>query len=251
MANSQKKLTNKTTKQVEEQLTKYYSKTAKQVIKDFENTYEKLLNAMEDGKQPTPANLYKLDKYWQAQAQARIQLEKLGEKQIVEFTRAFESNFFDIYNSIALKGGKTFNSLDTATVNQMINQIWCADGKNWSSRVWGNTNKLLEELNEGLIHCVAAGKKTTDLKNILQDRFDVSYSRADAIVRTELAHIQTQAAVKRYEDYGVQQVEVWADADERRCEICGKLHKTKYPVGSQIPIPAHTNCRCCILPVVE
>ena len=136
-------------------------------------------------------------------------------------------------------------------IQEMINQIWCADGKSWSERIWENAERLAETLNEQLIHCVATGKKTTDLKNLLQERFGVSYSRADALVRTEIAHIQTQAAQKRYEDYGIQEVEIWADEDERRCEVCGELHRKKYPMGAQVPIPAHPRCRCCIIPVVD
>ena len=109
----------------------------------------------------------------------------------------------------------------------------------------------METLNEELINCVATGKKPSELKRRLQERFNVSYHQADTIVRTETAHIQTEAAKKRYEDYGIQMVEVLADKDERRCEICGKLHQKRYPVGAQMPIPAHPNCRCCIIPVVE
>ena len=126
-----------------------------------------------------------------------------------------------------------------------------ADGKSFSQRVWDNVNNLVDTLNEGLVHSVITGKKTTQLKKILQERFAVSYSRADSIVRTEMSHIQNQAARKRYEDYGIKEVQVWADEDERRCEVCGKLHKKKYPIGSQIPVPAHPRCRCSIIPVVE
>lgn len=132
----------------------------------------------------------------------------------------------------------------------MINQIWCADGKSWSSRIWTNTDKLQQALNDNLIECVVGGKKTTQLKEMLQKDFNVSYNRADSIVRTEMAHIQTQAAQQRYKDSGIQQVEIWADKDERRCDVCGKLHKTKYPVNGAIPLPAHPRCRCCIIPVI-
>jgi hypothetical protein len=66
-----------------------------------------------------------------------------------------------------------------------------------------------------------------------------------------MAHIQTQAAKQRYSDAGVLEVEVWADYDERRCDVCGKLHKTKHPINGTMPIPAHPRCRCCILPVVD
>lgn len=251
MAESQAALTNKTTKEIEKQVAKYYEDTFNRVIADFEATYNKILSAVEDGKEPTPADLYKLDKYWQLQAQTSKELEKLGNKKIALLSKEFEKNWLDIYNSIALQGGATYNTLDTSAVQQMINQIWCADGKSWSARIWEDTQELAATLNEGLIHCVASGKTTRELKNILQERFNVSYSRADALARTELAHIQTQAARQRYLDAGVQQVEIWADKDERRCEICGKLHKKRYPIGAQVPIPAHPRCRCCIVPVVE
>ena len=45
-------------------LSKYYSTAAKTVVAEFERTYLKVLNAVEDGRAPTPADLYKLDTYW-------------------------------------------------------------------------------------------------------------------------------------------------------------------------------------------
>ena len=248
---AQTRITNKSIKQIEAQLAKYYANTMNKVIADFESTHSKLMAAVEADEPPTPADLYKLDKYWHLQAQTRIELEKLGKKKIALLSKEFELNWFEIYHSIDIDGSAIYNTLDTATVQQMLAQIWCADGKSWSERIWEDTNELLTTLNEGLIHTVAAGKKTTDLKNMLQERFNVSYSRADALVRTELAHIQTQAAEQRYKDYGIKQVEIWADKDERRCDICGKLHQKKYYIGEKVPIPAHPRCRCCIVPVVD
>ena len=250
-ARNQTKLTNKTIKQVEKQMRKYYSASMKKTIADFEATYNKLLTTVAEGREPTPADLYKLDKYWQMQGQMRAELRKLGEKQVVALSKAFEENFFEIYYSIAVPGMEAFNTIDISMVQQLINHIWVADGKSWSQRIWENTELLAATLNEELINCVVGGKKTTELKNILQERFGVSYGRADALVRTELAHIQTKAAEQRYKDYGVQQVEIWADEDERRCEVCGKLHQTKYAVGAPVPIPAHPRCRCCIVPVID
>lgn len=85
---------------------------------------------------------------------------------------------------------------------------------------------------------------------LMQD-FNVSFNNADTIVRTEMAHIQTQAAIQRYKDYGITEVEILADKDERQCEVCGKLHKKRYPTGANVPIPAHPRCRCSVIPVVE
>lgn len=248
---AQEELTNKNEKEVRKQLTKYYKKSTETVIGQFEKTYDKLLLSMAEGREPTPADLYKLDTYWQMQGQLRQELRNLGEKQVATMSKMFELQYFDIYYAIAIPGEEMFTQIDSAAVQQLINQIWCADGKSWSERIWTNTDLLQEALNENLIACVATGKKTSELKALLQDQFNVSYNRADALVRTEMAHIQTQAAQKRYEDYGIQMVEVWASKDERRCEVCGKLHKKRYPIGAAMPIPAHPRCRCTVIPVVE
>ena len=65
MLTTQNKLTEKTTKETEEQLIKYYGRSMKKIIKQFEETYNNVILSVEDGKEPTPADLYKLDKYWQ------------------------------------------------------------------------------------------------------------------------------------------------------------------------------------------
>lgn len=250
LADSQKRLTDKNIAAINKQLRKYYGSSMERVIRDFERTYDKLLLSVEEGREPTPADLYKLDRYWQMQAQLRYELQRLGDRQILALSKIFETNFFEVYYSIGIEGAAAFTTIDKAAATQMINSIWCADGKNWSQRIWDNTNKLQQALNDKLIDCVVTGKKTTELKKVLQEQFGVSYSRADALVRTEMAHIQTQAAKQRYTDYGIQEIEIWVDEDERTCPVCSKLEGKKYPVGAAVPLPAHPRCRCSIIPVI-
>lgn len=258
MAKAQEKISSQSEKAIQKQLTKYYGSTMKKVIEEFEATYNKLLATVEEGREPTPADLYKLDKYWQLQAQAREELEKLGAKQIALLSKEFEANWFEIYYSIDIQGAKAFSTIDKAMVTQMINQVWVADGKNWSQRIWTNNSKLLETLNEGLIHIVASGKKTTDLKNLLQERFNVSYSRANTLVRTELAHIQTVAAKQRYQDYGLTEYEILGNEDDTcgsHSPDCHKMDGKKFQysemaIGVNAP-PFHPNCKCSIIPVVD
>lgn len=250
LARAQDAITQKNLKQIEKQLAKYYATTAKKVIKDFENTYNKVLKAVEEGKQITPADLYKLDSYWRMQGQLRQELQKLGEKQVVALTKTFELNFFEVYYSLTIEGMEAFSTIDSAMAQQMINSIWVADNKTYSQRIWENTERLMETLNEELINIVVAGKKTTDLKNKLQERFGVSYRRADMLARTELCHIQTEAAKQRYKDYGIEYVEVLVDEDARTCDLCKELIGKKFPVNGVMPLPVHPNERCCLVPVI-
>ena len=251
MAKAQDALTKKNEKKIEKQLAKYYTSAAKQIIADFEAVYDKILTQKAEGKEITPADLYKLESYWAMQGALCQELRKLGEKEISLLNKYLETNFFNIYYSINIEGKKAFNTINAEGAQALINSIWVADGKSFSQRVWDNTDKLLETLNEQLLHCIITGKKTTQLKQVLQERFGVSYNNADTIARTELAHVQTIAAQERYKSYGISEVQVWADADERRCSECGKLHRKIYPAGASVPIPAHPRCRCTILPVIK
>lgn len=244
------KIEGKTIKEINKQLQRYYGKASERVIRDFESTYNKLLATIEEGKEPTPADLYKLDKYWQAQAQMRKELQKLGDRQISTLSKAFEVNFFEVYYSIALPGQPLFNTIEKDAVFQLINGIWVADGKTWSQRVWDNTERLAQTLNDELINIIATGKKDSELKRVLQERFGVSYHRAETLVRTEVAHIQTEAAKQRYTDYGVEYVEVLVDPDDRTCELCKALQGKRWKTTETPPLPVHPNERCCLVPVI-
>lgn len=248
---AQTTLLNKSRREIDKRLKKYYVRLSKQLIKEYENLYDQILLKKANGEEVSPATLYQLDKFWSLQAQVRQKLNKFGAFQQSLLSKVFEVFYQASYHSLSIKGLESFKTLDEGAVKQVIESIWAADGKSWSSRIWTNTALLQQTLEDGLVECVAAGKKTSQLKQVLQNRFGVSYNRADVLVRTELAHIQTEAAKQRYNDYGIAQVEIWADKDERRCDVCGKLHQKKYPVGAPVPIPAHPRCRCCIVPVVE
>lgn len=245
------RISKKSTRKIEKQLKKYYRTAMEQTIEDFESTYNKLLTTIEDGRDPTPADLYKLDKYWKMQGQLKQRLQVLGDKQAKILSKEFETNFFEIYYSFAKESLPFFSTIDERGAQQIINSVWAADGKSWSTRIWNNTSKLADTLNEKLVDCVISGRPTSELKKALMERFNVSYNNADMLARTELAHIQNQAAKKRYEDAGVAKVQFWASEDERTCEVCGKSHTKTFDVHSAPQVPLHPNCRCTLIPVID
>lgn len=250
-AKIQQALADKSIEEIDQQLIRYYSRSAQKVMKNFELTYLKICEDVRKGHNPTPADLYKLDKYWQMQGQLQKELNKLGNYQSNLFFKRFTDTYINIYKAISIPGQQHYTDIDRKLAEQMINDIWCADGKNWSQRIWQNTSNLQQKLNDCLIDCVVTGKKSSELVVMLRDTFEVSYKQANRLVRTEVAHIQTNAAQKRYIEYGIKEVEVLADEDELRCEVCAGLHQKRFPAFGKMPVPAHANCRCCIIPVVE
>lgn len=279
MLGAQDALQQKTVKQTEAQLAKYYKRTMKSVIAEFEALFDKLIATMEEGKEPTVADLYKLDKYWSMQGQLRNELQKLGEIEVALLSKKFEQQWLNTYkiteqNLLAYFNNraednpdleplvwppeKHFNTISTENAQQFINQVWCADGKAWSDRVWTNVEDLAQLLNDKLVECVITGKNSTQLKKELVRRFDVSFSRADTLIRTETAHITTQAATQRYKDYGLEKYEILGREEADGCghepdchDMDGEqFYYSEMVVGKNAP-PFHPNCRCAIIPVIE
>lgn len=248
-------ITQKTEKDIDKQLKKYYKKAMQNVISSFEATYDKLLSTMEAGREPTPADLYNLSKYWEMQGQLKYELQRLGNSEIKLLSEKFEHQWIDIYNSISLPSSSAFSTISTDTAKAMINSVWLSDGKTFSQRIWKNTEKLTETLNDKLIECVVTGKKTTELKKELQERFNVSYNQANTLVRTETANIQTTAAAQRYKDYGLTKYEfLGREEHDIGCD-CKKLNGKVFSyvemqTGKNAP-PLHPNCKCAIIPVIE
>lgn len=260
-AKTQERLTKKNVLQTEKQLAKYYASTMEKTVDSFINTYEKIFHNITEGKNVTPADLYKLDKYWKMQAQLEVELQRLGDKQSVLFLQRFRDQYLEVYQSLEIAGIDStsfFNTLDKRMAEEMIKQVWCADGKSWSERIWTNISRLKQTLNDELVACVVSGKTTRDLKQILQKRFKVSYSQANMIARTEMAHIQTQAAQQRYKDYGLEYYEILGNDDDtcgNHSIDCHKMDGKKFllsemQAGVNAP-PFHPNCKCCITPVIN
>lgn len=253
MLDAQKQVTDKGIDALNKQLRQYYKKVMQRTIDDFEAIYDKVLANAEEGKQITPADLYNLDKYYKIQAQLRDRLQQLGDKSCNAMSDAFQEEYKQIYTSL-IDGhisDTAWSTIDEQAAKQVAEQIWCSDGKSWSQRVWGNVDELQQTLNDSLIDCAIRGKKTTDLKKELMERFGVNYRRAETLVRTEMAHIETQSARDRYKKYGINKVQILADTDSRTCPICANLDGKTYDINDKMPIPVHPNCRCCIVPVID
>lgn len=247
-------IADRTAADLEKRLTKQYNNAMKQVIADFEATYDKLLATIEAGRDPTPADLYKLDRYWKMQAQLKHVLQELGDKQVEALSKAFEDEWHEVYDKMALPSDEAYATIATEP-QVVVNSVWAPDGKAFSQRVWDNVDNLAETLNNELVHCVVTGKPNSYLAKKLQERFNVSYSKAKTLVHTEVVAIETEAAAQRYQDYGFNEYEYKSSPSEGRCSVCKRLDKKRFSyaerrTGVNAP-PMHPRCKCQILPVMN
>ena len=146
-----------------------------------------------------------------------------------------------------------FSMLDSQKIVELIKAPWSKDGKNFSQRIWGDQGgKLVSTLKNEFTNCVIRGDNPTTIAKMISNKFSVSRSSAERLVRTESAVFSSMATKKGYKSIGCEEFEVCAAFETRTCSDCGDRDGEHYPmskylVGSTAP-PFHPNCRCTTVP---
>ena len=143
--------------------------------------------------------------------------------------------------------------LNESRVRDIINAEWVGDGKNWSDRIWTHQGELSEKLTKGLLNIMEAGISPENLKKELMKDFNVNYSQASQIVRTEYVHIANKASIDRYKSAGITKYQWLCNEDERTCPYCSSMDGKIFDIDSGILPPggSHVNCRCTTIPVID
>lgn len=141
--------------------------------------------------------------------------------------------------------GKYINKLDKPTITKAVKKSWVSDGKNFSDRIWNNTNKLAEDVSKGISIDIATGK--SNLARDLKKKYNVTMAQANRLVQTETSAIRNQATMDRYVDSGIEQYQILATLDTRTSSVCRSMDLKIFNVkdkeiGVNYP-PFHINCR--------
>lgn len=139
--------------------------------------------------------------------------------------------------------------MDNTALDRIKKTVW--SGQSYSDRIWTNTNELARRTKEKITDLVAIGKLPEEVKKEIKEEFNVSYRVADRLIRTEASHVFNAAAMERYENSGVEQVEVLVEDDDKICDDCKELDGKIYNIDKAPTLPIHPNCRCCYVPVVQ
>ena len=125
---------------------------------------------------------------------------------------------------------------------QVIRQAWCADGKNFSDRIWLSKQKLQEQLMTTLSDSVMRGESPYKMGKHLMERLDVDRSSALRIARTETAHAQISGQVRKYKELGFTHGRFNATEP---CSDCASLDNQLFTLDElETMIPRHPNCEC-------
>lgn len=105
-----------------------------------------------------------------------------------------------------------------------------------------------------LVNSLLAGRNITQAAREVQSILgDTLITRAETLVRTEYARVQTQvnlAAMRDNEEFLKGFIFV-ATLDFKVCPICKRLHGRKFKVNHNFIIPVHPRCRCTWMPQIK
>ena len=148
--------------------------------------------------------------------------------------------------------GWDFATLDEKKISKVISKPWAADGKNFSERVWGNRQKLVNELHTELTRNIILGQAPQKAINAIAKRMNVSKSNAKRLVMTESAFFNSAARHDSFAELDVEEYEILVSYDKTTCDICQVMEgkhflMSQWEVGVTAP-PFHVNCRCDHIP---
>ena len=242
-AREQEALYNELLKEGEKQLIGQYRRSALTVLS--------LLLDLYAGGVPTITDIYKYNRYYELLGLLNNDLKALGAKEIAITTTLLTDMY--IKNKAIIGDASMLLPTSPKEVEMVINKIWCADGKHWSSRIWTHKDELANKLRNGIIDCISRGVSKDELTKELMRIYGTEFYKADRIARTELSYVQGQSTLNRFKEMGVEKYKILSAHDGRTCDKCADLDGKIFPIDkAEIGVnyvPLHVNDRCAILAV--
>lgn len=151
--------------------------------------------------------------------------------------------------------GWDFSTLDEKQISKVINKPWAVDGKNFSERIWGNRQKLVNELNNTLTQNIILGKDPQKAIDEIARKMNTSKVNAGRLVMTEEAFFSSAAQKDCFDELDVEQFEIVATLDSHTSDICREMdgkHFTmsQWEIGVTAP-PFHVWCRSTTVPFFD
>lgn len=158
------------------------------------------------------------------------------------------------YGMETLGFGKNFYSINSDIVKQFVGVPWC-NGENFSTRIWNDTQKLAETLNQQIAQGFARGDSYERLTKQLQDRFKrVNKRDAYRLIYTEGTYVMAESSMQPF-THDFQKYRIVTAEDDRVCPVCSGISSEVFEIedrqpGTNFP-PFHPYCRCTFTVVVE
>lgn len=147
----------------------------------------------------------------------------------------------------------SFSVIDAEAIEKLIQSNW--SGKNYSERIWKNTDTLVQDLKAEIMLHFITGKTNQEIVKVIQEKFAVGANVARRLIWTETSYVAGEMNAKAYEEAGIERYRFCAVLDLSTSEVCrnldGQLFKlSERKVGVNYP-PMHPYCRSTTIAVIS
>ncbi|MET3558689.1 SPP1 gp7 family putative phage head morphogenesis protein [Streptococcus rupicaprae] len=170
--------------------------------------------------------------------------------------KTFENYLKSTANYVYKKAlGGHVSALNEPALQELIRTPF--NGADYSEQLWGNTDRLVKDLQEVLKRGFVRGDDVRTMAQELATKYNVARSRAQTLIRTDGTSIINRATIRRYQDSGLEYYRILVQLDGRTTQICRNIakedrryHLDEFQVGVTVP-PFHFNCRSTVIPDEE
>lgn len=215
---------------LQRKLLKLYQKSMKQITKEVELLYYKLL---EDT--ITRTDIWSYKHYQTLSKKLSILLAELGAKEETLLNQHLEESLKAIYKRTVLPKANSM-VLNEMVIKQLIATSWSE--KHFSQAIWDNKAKMIETLKTTLSESIVLGKSKDKAVESIMKKCNVGFRDADRLVRTELMHMINEGQKRKYKDAGYTKVKVLVADDERLCEDCMQNDGKVFDLN-EVSLPQH------------
>lgn len=205
---------------------------------------------------PVRKNIYKLNRLEGLQQSVVMHQLKIG--------AVNETAVTEYLNKQALRGvtaaakamgfGTEFYFESADIIKHIIGVQWCG-GKNFSERIWENTNKLAYYLTTDISQGFARGENYQKLTKQLRDKFlNVNAKDAYRLIYTEGTYVMAESTMQPFaKDF--EKYKISTAAEGKVCPLCADISHSIFYIkdraaGVNFP-PFHPWCRCTFEIVVD
>ncbi len=220
-------------------------------VEEFKAKYPNLKHIV-----PVRENIYKLNRLEGLQLSIIMQQAEIGAVNEQAVRRHLENLALKNANSVAefLGFGKNFYFENSDIIKNFVGVKWC-DGKDFSQRIWENTDKLARYLTTDLAQGFARGESYEKLTTQIGKRFiDVAKRDIYRLVYTEGTYIMAESSAKPFEN-DFESYRLSTVGDGKVCPICTSVAENVFRFADREPgvnfPPMHPMCRCTFEIVVD
>lgn len=219
-----------------------YQQASKDIKAEIFDAYQKV-----NTEKPLISDFYRYNNLQKIEKQINDSILQLGSKE-VDYTKQ-SLQHATLVGSQAAHDVLNTTVLNKGAIDEMIKHPW--HDANYSDRIWKNKAQLINALKSDLTNGIIQGKSIYEVANVIDNRIDVGRGQTQRLVRTEYMHALNQGQIESYKAKGYNKLRWVATMDSKTSKICRKRNGKEYDIDSLPDIPAHPNCRCTMVPVID